>query len=828
MFRIASLMTATLVAVSSWVIGVAAPTDAATPGYRPLPSPQRLLDTRPGELTADGEFAGIGKRAAGTTVQLDVAGRSGLGVPVGSVVLNLTVDQPDDAGFLTVWPCDEERPTASNLNYVAGQVVAVAALSRVAPAGTVCLYTLAATHIIVDAAGEFPAGSFDPLPAPERFADTREGERTVDGRFAGDGLRPGDHTYTIRVAGRGSVPEDATAVALNVTATSVADIGFLTVYPCDADRPLASNVNYEPGLTTPNLVFSRLDRDGRVCIYTLRAVDLVVDVAGTLPAASFVPMPEPRRLLDTRPGETTFDRTFRGGGLQQDGATLQLPVAGRAGVPDEATAVVLNVTSTGSTAAGFVTAHPQGSGLAAASSVNFVGGRTVANLVVAALGSNGDVCLFTRGATHLVVDVAGWLRGPPPASAAPSCPARAAPETAETYRTTYVRRPALHRAVGHDRVAVYLCRIPADSTWFDGSRQHTASDRDFADLANARVAPYFASVSGGSYTVEFIANGTIRAGRDDTEVDCIDDALALSGAPFTNALVADSALSGGGYASPGWIHTSEAGPDHDVFARPPLESRRGGWIGGAVISDRPSPATIVHEMGHTLHWPHSYVSPYDEYDNPTDVMSGGFGYCETDTVSYPCEPGSTLAFNRFAAGWLRNGQVIAHATGTANYVLDRPAAAGLQLIVAPAAGQPHSALTLEARPAVGADEFITSEGVAVHVVDQLQRSDGTFSLSGLSTSRFHRQAVGSGGGYDHVIPVGDTMTVHGLTISVLRRVGDRFEIRVAGTYIPPGSSFFSASTDTRTASCGPAPSPRSAADGCLVGRATTIHDTTSR
>lgn len=826
MSRLAPLMAATLVAVSSWAIGDAATVGAAADGYTPLPAPQRLLDTRPGEHTADGDFAGIGKRNAGTTLQLDVAGRSGLGVPVGSVVLNLTVDQPEDAGFLTVWPCDAERPTASNLNYVAGQVVAVAALSRVAPAGTVCVYTLAATHIIIDAAGEFPAGSFEPLAAPERLADTREGERTVDGQFAGEGLRPADHTYTIHVAGRASVPEDATAVALNVTATAVGESGFLTVYPCDADRPLASNVNYEPGLTTPNLVFSRLDPDGRVCVYTLRAVHLVVDVAGALPAASFVPMPEPRRVLDTRPGETTFDRTFRGGGLQQDGATLQLPVAGRVGVPHDATAVVLNVTSTGSTTPGFVTAHPQGSELAAASSVNFAGGRTVANLVVAALGATGDVCLFTRGATHLVVDVAGWLRGPPPATATPSCPARTAPDTAETYRTTYVRRPALHRAVGHDRVAVYLCRIPADSTWFDGSQQHAATDRDFADLANAQVAPYFTEVSGGSYTVEFVANGAIQASRDDGEADCIDHALALSGGSFTNALVADSTLSGGGYASPGWIYTSDSGPDFDVFERTPLEARRGGWIGGAVISERPSPNTIVHEMGHTLHWPHSYVGPYDEYDNPIDVMSGGFGYCENGTFSYPCDPGSTMAFNRFAAGWLRNGQVIAHTTGTTNYVLDRPNAAGLQLIVAPGADEPHSALTLEARPAVGDDEFITSEGVAVHVVDQVRRSDDSFSLSGLSTSRFHRQAVGPGGGYEHVLAVGDTTTAHGLTISVLRRVGDRFELRVAGTYTPPAPSFFTQSTGTGTSSCGPSPAPRSTADVC--GRPAAVDDTTLR
>ena len=139
----------------------------------------------------------------------------------GSVVLNLTVDQPGGAGFLTVWPCDRERPTASNLNYGPGETVAVAALARVDSDGSVCVYTLAPTHLVIDVAGAFPDGSFDPLAAPERLVDAREGERTIDGAFAGDGLRPANHTYRVRVAGRGGVPAVATAVALNVTATTI-------------------------------------------------------------------------------------------------------------------------------------------------------------------------------------------------------------------------------------------------------------------------------------------------------------------------------------------------------------------------------------------------------------------------------------------------------------------------------------------------------------------------------------------------------------------------------------------------------------------------------
>ena len=787
---------------------------SAMTGYESLAAPERLVDTRPGQPTSDGAFAGIGKRDAGSTLRVDVAGRAGLGAAPGTVVVNLTVDQPDADGFITLWPCDEARPTASNLNYVPAQTVAVAALSRVATDGTICVYTHAATHVIIDAAGRFPAGTFAPLAAPERLVDTREGQQTIDGQFAGDGLRPAETTYRVRVAGRGTVAADATAVALNVTATTIAAPGFVTVFPCDASRPNASNVNYEPGLTTPNLVLTRLDGNGDVCIYTWAPIDLVVDVAGSLPASVFEPLPEPRRLLDTRSGQATFDNSFRGGGVQQDRSTLQLPVAGRAGIPNGATAVVLNVTSTSASAPGFVTAHPQGSPLPGASNVNFVSGRTVANLVVAGLGATGDVCLFNVGATHLVVDVAGWLTGPAPAAGAASCPTRTAPEPAATYRNAFLRRPALQRVVGADRVAVYLCQIPANSNVFDGSQQHGATDADFAAFANAEAAPYFDEVAGGAYSVEFVANGTIQAGPNDGPSQCLDEAMRRTQLPFNSAFVADSTLAGGGFASPGTIFPSDDGPDFTVFDRSPAVARRGGWVGGATISTRPNPGTIVHEVGHSVHWPHSYVGPSTEYDNPVDVMSAGFGFCPlpgSNSTFYSCDPGNSLAFNRLAADWLGNGQVISHPSGTANYLLDRPNAAGLQLIVAPDPADPLGSLTIEAKPAVGNDDFLDDEGVAVHVIDQVNRYGG---LSGLSSSRIQRQAGGVPDSYDHVVRVGQSKTFHGVTVSVLRRVGDRYEVRVAGTYTPPPAPFFSELIDFGRLSCATFTADRALDAGC--------------
>ncbi|MDJ0768936.1 MAG: hypothetical protein QNJ12_09085 [Ilumatobacter sp.] len=791
MRRLLALVSATLVAATTAVfVSPGAQPAAAAAGYEPLPAPQRLLDTRAGGPTVDGALSGIGKRPARSVLQLAVAGRAGLPAPVGSVVLNVTVDQPEGAGFVTVWPCDEPQPNTSNLNHVGGQTVAAAVLTRVADDGTVCLFTLAGSHLIADVAGEFPAGTFEALAAPERLADTRPGEATVDGRFVGAGRRGAGTTYEIRVAGRGSVPPDATAVALNVTATDIGAHGFLTVFPCDAPRPNASNVNYSPGLTTPNAVMTRLDPDGDVCVYTLAPVHLVVDIAGVLPDTVFRPLPAPTRLLDTRDGEPTADGGFAGGGIQPDGASLQLDVAGRAGIPADAAAVVLNVTSTGSSLPGFVTSHPQGSTLPGSSNLNFTAGRTTANLVIAALGPDGDICLFNRNPTHLVVDIAGWLTGPAPSGSDAGCPARAADASAAQYRNAHVRRPDLHRAVGTDRIAVYVCEIPVDSNVFDGSQQHTTTSQDFAAFAQAELEPYFDELSGGRYDVVFTARGNVSVGRNGDPLDCLDAASELTGAPYTNVLVAGTTLDGGGFAGPGTIFTGSGAPDVAVLDWAPNQSSRGSWLGGATISVRPNPGVIAHEIGHTLHWPHSYIGPDDEYDNPVDVMSDGMGWCRVGNVSYPCIPGNTLAFNRLASDWLGDGQMVTHPSGTANYVLERPNGDGLQLVALPDPAQPLSLLTVEAKPAVGNDDFLASEGVAIHVVDQLDRTGG---LSGLSTARIQRQALGAPYGFEHVVDVGESVTVHGVTVTVLRHVGDGYEVTIRGSYSPPGASFFAES-----------------------------------
>ena len=123
-------------------------------------TPSRLLETRSGlnDLTVDGFFQGIGRRGAGTTLQLTVTGRGGVPNNAGAVMLNVTAVSPGAAGFLTVFPCGTEMPLASSVNYGPGDVVANAVLAKIGTGGKVCIYSPAATDIVVDVTGYIPAG----------------------------------------------------------------------------------------------------------------------------------------------------------------------------------------------------------------------------------------------------------------------------------------------------------------------------------------------------------------------------------------------------------------------------------------------------------------------------------------------------------------------------------------------------------------------------------------------------------------------------------------------------------------------------------------------
>ncbi len=245
------------------------------------------------------------------------------------------------------------------------------------------------------------ASAYHPL-VPARILDTRDGAGAIG---------PGA-TARLQVTGRGGVPATGvTAVALNVVVTQPTSAGFLTLHPAGAAPPLASNLNFTPDKTVPNLVVVRQGEGGAVDLFnSAGSTHVVADVAGwfsdglTGAQGRFEALP-PARILDSRTG--VGGTTVRLG----PGASLDLEVAGRGGVPAAgADAVVMNVAVTGTTASSHLTVHPAGEARPLASNLNWAAGDTVSNRVIAKLGAGGRLTLYNNaGETDLVVDTNGWF-----------------------------------------------------------------------------------------------------------------------------------------------------------------------------------------------------------------------------------------------------------------------------------------------------------------------------------------------------------------------------------------------------------------------------------
>ncbi len=368
--------------------------------------PSRLLDTRAGTSTTDGLFAGVGTLSAGGQIDITVAGRGGVpAMGAGAAVLNVTAVNPTTNGYITAWPTGSSRPLASNINFTPGLTIPNLVIAKLGSDGKVSLYNSTGnTDLIADVAGWFPAtSSFAPL-TPARILDTRTGSPVAPGT-----------ELDVVVTGQGGIPASGVgAVVLNVTATQPTATGFITAWPAGSTRPNTSNLNFVANQTVANLVIARVGANGSVALYNSNGyTHLIADVAGWFPTSSELTPLVPARLLDTRPGWPTVDSQFDGTGALGAGAELDLTVTGRAGIPTSGvSAVVLNVTAVPSSG-GFLTVWPAGATRPNASNLNLAPGKVVQNLVIAKVGSNGQVAIYnSTGSTQVIADVVGWFASP--------------------------------------------------------------------------------------------------------------------------------------------------------------------------------------------------------------------------------------------------------------------------------------------------------------------------------------------------------------------------------------------------------------------------------
>lgn len=351
---------------------VTPPAGGAAYEYQPV-VPARLVDTREtGQRIA----------AGGTlTVDLSVLAPTPVSADAAAVAVNVTAASPAAAGFLTVWPCTADRPLASSVNFLAGQARGAQATTLLGPGRTLCIFSNAATDIVVDLQGVFVlAGAllFEPL-TPDRKLDTRNTGRAS----------------TIPI----QAPSGAAAVAATLTVTAGSDGGFLSAYPCSGTRPEVSNVNWQAGETVAGAVFVPVAADGTFCVFTSSPADVIVDVTGVFSATStlrFTPV-APTRMVDTRDGTGGWR------GQQGVGQTIEIGAA-----PESAVAVTGTITMVNPGIAGYLTGTTCGQPAGITSSVNGARSTVMANSLTVGLSPGGNLCINSLVGTHTLFDTTGW------------------------------------------------------------------------------------------------------------------------------------------------------------------------------------------------------------------------------------------------------------------------------------------------------------------------------------------------------------------------------------------------------------------------------------
>lgn len=372
---------------------------ASTRGAIVPVTPTRVLDTRAGTGAPKAPVAANGRLVVTTPPT----------VPAGAtaVAVNLTVTQPAASGYLQAWSSVAGPGTASVLNFVGGQTVSRSAILPLDGSGRFALANVSsgASQLLADVTGYAvgdgtpAAGDIVPLDAT-RLLDTR----TAGGVPVAPGATV--HVPVLGKAGIGS----ASAVALQVTAVGGTSAGYLTTWSGEGSLPGTSSLNYSRGQVVGAFAPTTVAADGTVAVTNTSAgtVHLLVDVEGWWRAGSGVTTGglrslTPRRVLDTR--------TFSAMG---PGESFTVFVTGSSTDPDHlhgVSAVLVNLTTTSSSASGFLRAQPEGTPAAASSSLNFRKGEVVANQTLVGVSDTGRITVTngSTGWTQVVVDLVAYI-----------------------------------------------------------------------------------------------------------------------------------------------------------------------------------------------------------------------------------------------------------------------------------------------------------------------------------------------------------------------------------------------------------------------------------
>jgi len=367
---------------------------AAAGRFHPL-TPARILDTRT-------TFTPL---RANSDQQVPVTGVGGVPASgVSAVVLNATVADPAAKGHLQLYPTGS-KPTnpTSNVNWRPGRTAANAVTVKVGTGNRVgMMVDTGSVNVALDVVGWYGdatdhTGDYYHPSTPSRILDTRTS--------GGGGAVNSSADRTLVVAGHGGVPASgASSVVMTLTATQASTSSYVQVYPT-GNKPArpTSNTDIVPGQTVAALVTVPIGTNGSVQLHVNQgSVHLIADVLGYYASSGsrFVPM-APSRLLDTRVGGTPVDSS----------SDRTVIVAGKNGVPADATGVVVNTTGVAASQSLNLEMYPTGAKPSPRTSIlDLQDEMGVADLVIMPIGQGGGVNLSANtGHSDVVLDVMGYI-----------------------------------------------------------------------------------------------------------------------------------------------------------------------------------------------------------------------------------------------------------------------------------------------------------------------------------------------------------------------------------------------------------------------------------
>jgi hypothetical protein len=316
---------------------------------------------------------------------------------------------------------------------------------------------------------------------------------------------------------------------------------------------------------------------------------------------------------------------------------------------------------------------------------------------------------------------------------------------------------------GDDVWEVWVCDTPA------GEVSLTAPQ--VAGVLNREVTTFYQWLSEGAYRPIFTAGGTVVEGSGCT--GAVSD--RVTSGPNGVIIVTDNASNGGSAQSGIWCpYEGLCPPSPQIYP----DNYRSVTLGAhAVVGPNPRLVTVVHELGHTLHFGHTFsgqaTGTWAEYDDPIDVMSKAGD--RTRLMA-------THALNRYIAGWI-NPEDVVIAAGGGSFTLSALGRPGDELLLVPN-GEQGWLTAIDVRLATGYDSVLPEAGVTVHVLDQRAEACGS-ALPCFGLSRRVSQWPAVANSYEHVLTAGKELTLpNGWVLSVVERVGDRFVVTLADSDAP--------------------------------------------